>query len=278
MYFTVSLLNKTLAFFSFVTLLFTVYTKCMYVPPAHHYTSGIKETFSAKSMVINTIEKLEDTLAVRIQNHRADTSLIVNTIDDLLRMRFFHSYSTYTYKENWIATLLANYVWQDFKHIVIPQGMIKYPMAACSQQGILFQYLLKKHGVKFATIQFNNSDGKSGHYAVNAYYQGSWHYFDSDMEPKKLQGNPSMKTLLHDSLLTTIYPLANKKWLETKIKGNLIQRVNENKESASNMILFHRFTAFMSNWLWLLLGLLYIVLNSKAYASSKAMLLNKLTN
>ena len=87
-----------------------------------------------------------------------------------------------------------------------------------------------------------------------------------------------MKTLLHDSLLTKVYPLASKKWLENKIKGNLIHRVNENKEAASHMIMFHYFTALMSNWLWLLLALLYLVLNSKAYTNGKTTLLNKLTN
>ncbi|MEQ1732968.1 MAG: hypothetical protein ABL940_04810 [Bacteroidia bacterium] len=271
-------MKKTFALLSFVTLLFTLYAKCIYTPPAHHYSSGIEETFNAKTMGINTIEKLEDSLMVRIQNNYADTGLLVNAIDDLLRTRFFHSYSTYTYKENWIATVLGNYVWQDFKYVVIPQHIIKYPMAACSQQGLLFQYLLKKYHVKFATVQFNNTDGKSGHYAVNAYYQGSWHYFDSNMEPKKIKGNPSMQILLHDSLLTKIYSLENKKWLESKIKGNLIHRVNENKEGASNMILFHNFSSFMSNWLWLLLGLLYIILNSKTYSVIKTTLLNKLTN
>jgi hypothetical protein len=271
-------LKKIFALLSFITLLFTVYARYIYVPPVHHYTSGINEKFNAKMIVINSFEKLEDSLTVRIQNNYADTGLLVNAIDDILRTRFFHSYSTYTYRDNWIATLLGNYVWADFKYVVIPQDIIKYPMAACSQQGLLFQALLKKHHIKFATVQFKNTDGKSGHYAVNAHYQGSWHYFDSNMEPKKIKGNPSMQTLLHDSLLTKVYPLENKKWLEGKIKGNLIQRVNENKEGASRMILFHYFTAFMSNWLWLILGLFYIVLNSKAYANSKATLLNKLTN
>ncbi|MBC7411385.1 MAG: hypothetical protein H7331_02895 [Bacteroidia bacterium] len=271
-------MKKTLLLLSFIALLFTLYAKYLYMRPAHNFTSGIKETFNAKTMAINTIEKLEDTLAARVQNNYADTGLLVNSIDDLLRIRFFHSYSIYTYKENWIATLLGNYVWQDFKYVVIPQHIIKYPMAACSQQGILFQYLLKKHNVKFATIQFQNNDGESGHYAVNAYYQGSWHYFDSNMEPKKLKGNPSMQSLLHDSLLTKVYPVENKKWLESKIKGGLIHRINENREGASTMIPFHYFTAFMSNWLWLFLALLYIILNSKVYINGKAILLNKLTN
>lgn len=258
-------------------LLCTVYARFVYTPPAHHYTSGYHEEFNAKMMQLNSFEKLENSLALTINNNYSDTSLMVNAIDDILRKRFFHSYSTYTYYDNWITTLLGNYVWQDFKFIVNPYHIIKYPMAACSQQGLVFQQMLINHKVKFATVQFNNTNGTSGHYAVSAFYSGRWHYYDSNMEPKKIKGNPSIQTLLKDSLLVKIYSPQNKEWLKGKINNNLIARVNENKEAGTRMRLFHSSTAFMSNWGWLLFGMLYFITGTKQYALFKTHLLNKLT-
>jgi hypothetical protein len=271
------LLKQLLALLCLITLVITLYTHFVYVPSQAHYTSKLKETFDSRMMHLNSFEKIEDTLALHIKNNFTDTALVVNAIDDLLRARFFHSYSCYTYKDNWITTLLGNYVWQDFKFIVNPYDIIKHPMAACSQQGLVFQELLKRHSIRFATVQFGNTDGTSGHYAVNAYYKGSWHFFDSNMEPLKLEGNPSMQTIINDSLLTQIYPNEDKAWLESKLKNKLIHRVDENKLPGRRMYAFHKFTQFMSQWLWLLLGVMYMVLNSKYYIRAKATVLNKLT-
>ncbi len=260
-----------------IMLLCTIYARFVYTPPVHHYTSNYHEEFNTEMMQLNSFEKLENSLAITINNNYNDTSLLVNSIDDLLRKRFLHSYSSYSYRDNWITTLLGNYVWQDFKFIVNPYHIIKYPMAACSQQGLVFQQMLRNHKIKFATVQFNTTNGTSGHYAVNAFYGGDWHYFDSNMEPKKIKGNPSMKTLLKDSLLTKIYTAQNKVWLEGKINNHLIARVNENKEAGTHMLLFHTITAFISNWGWLLLGIMYIIMGTKQYTFFKAKLLNKLT-
>jgi hypothetical protein len=270
--------RKLIAALFVLILLITVYAKCFYTNPVLHYTSNFNENFDARLWKINSYEKFEDTLALHIKNNYADTALVVNAIDDILRARFFHSYSEYTYNDNWIATLLGNYLWQDFKLIVDPYDLIKHPMAACSQQGLVFQKILSNHKIKYATVIFNNEDGKGGHYAVNAYYKSSWHYFDTNMEPHKLSGNPSLKTLLHDSLLVSIYSPKDKNWLESKIKNNQIHRVNENQQNGMRMLYFHKISAFMSNWLWLLLALAYVFFSTKIYTTLKATVLNKLTN
>jgi uncharacterized membrane protein len=83
---------------------------------------------------------------------------------------------------------------------------------------------------------------------------------------------------LHDSLLVGIYAEKDRDWLESKIKNNQIHRENENKQNGMKMLYFHKVTAFMSTWLWLLLALLYLLLSSKIYSATKAIVLNKITN
>jgi hypothetical protein len=224
----------------------------------------VKELYDTKLNRIQNIDDLDHEVKTRVKNDFSDTSKVVNTIDDILRSRFYHGYSEYSMRDNWVAYLCSEILFWGIKHPVIPDDILKYPMAACSQQGLVFQAILRQYDIPYATIAFGQSDKSySGHYAVSAYYGNSWHYFDSNQEPIKLKGSPSIENLIKKKQLVKIYKgnaHVTAQWLNDKVENNTIYRINENVESGQKMQLVQNVTHFLSTWSWFIcVGLCFYV-------------------
>ncbi len=92
---------------------------------------------------------------------------------------------------------------------MIPDDILKYPKAACSQQSIIGMEVFKRKGFKVRKVGFF-MDGLGGHFCYEAFFKDKWHFFDPDLEPKlsimtKSHFPGIAEIVKNDSLLHSLY-------------------------------------------------------------------------
>lgn len=257
-YFTLK--NFTL-FLLLTAVFFTVYAKFLYQPEPWVLPKGLDEKFDEDLTRINSPEKLDSLTKGKFESLKYDTAKTLLFIDDFMRNRFYHSYSELTIKDNWIAFLSGKYVWSHFLNPVVPEDILKHPMAGCSQQGILFQDQLNRLKIPCGSIQFYPLEYQtSGHYAVTAYYDNSWHFFDSNLEPIVVDSTmPSIESIIERKLYPQMYTRKIHDDFKEYFVNRNYKRVMEKPFSRGEMFYFQSITKILSNWGWLILLTLYLI-------------------
>lgn len=268
-------MNK-IAFLKLFTLIvflvffgFTIYSFFSKTSTPQDPLPGSEEKFDSKLLVINTCEQLDSLVLEKFRKSNHDTAGTVLFIDHFLRYRFYHSYSELSFKDNWIAHVCGKILWWDFLVPVIPCDIIKSPMGACSQQGILFQHQLDLLKIRCSTINFFPvSFNKSGHYAVSVYYGNSWHFYDTNQEPLIVDSTmPSIESIVERELYKKMYVSKFNVRFQEFFKDKSYERVDKEPFSKGKMYYFQMITGVLSNWGWLFLLALYLWLVSKARKS-----------
>jgi len=182
-------------------------------------------------------------------------------IGDIIRKRFYHGYSYYSIADNPLAYLAGKY-WRNLSAIVIPDDIMKHPMAACSQQSMVLIEIFKRNGTDFRKITFNH------HFTVEANIERQWRYFDTDIEPKFDKGRKSLAQLLATREFDTAYNNA-----ETNIAGfrkslgtARFGRVND--FPAERATLLHRICLFLISRYFLLSALILLIVSSISFPVS----------
>ncbi len=104
-----------------------------------------------------------------------------DVVSSVVRKRFYHGYSSYGFSSNFMSLLLSKVTVPGLDAVVVPDDIMKYPFAACSQQSIVMMEVLQSKGFETRKISFQ---GKiSGHFCFEVYFGGSWHFYDTNMEP-----------------------------------------------------------------------------------------------
>ena len=146
-----------------------------------------KEEFDPSLGRLNSLKKLEgycDSIysldyATKKSTHFEEVypEIVVSAV----KKRFYHGYSYFGLGNNFAAKMLEPLTGKNASAIVLPDEILKYPYGACSQQSIVVMDLLKKKGLLTREVGFQ---GKlSGHFSFETFYNGSWHFFDPNMEP-----------------------------------------------------------------------------------------------
>ncbi len=238
----------------------TVYSKFLSSPETISKPGQMDEKFDEDFLYVNSLEKLDSLIFTKFRESHYDTAQTVLFIDNFLRSRFYHDYSRLTLKDNWIAVVCGKLLWSHFLFPVAPRDIIQYPMAACSQQGIIFQRLLEHLKIPSSTIQFFPlSAGASGHYAVSVYYSNNWHFYDPNREPFIVDSTmPSIEKIIDGKLYEKMYAKPSNQKFQSFFKEKSYKRVTNEQFHGGNMYYFQILTAFLSSWLWLgaLLGYL----------------------
>lgn len=210
------------------------------------------EAYDVRLSNVKNLQQVDSIFKIHLSND--DTLNAVNAIDHFIRNRFYHGYSRYTMNDNWIA-YLAGFVWQDFKLIVSPKETIRYSSAACSQQELIFQTILKQNNIRFRTVAFEPVPNRySGHFTLEVFVNNDWHYYDTNLEPKIL-GNerPSLAQIKKDSLYLKMYNKSFNQTLQFMFQESNVYPKDENVIPGQKMIIFQTLTGWMSNYLFLLL-------------------------
>jgi hypothetical protein len=131
-----------------------------------------------------------------------------NLLSQVIRKRFYHGYSHYSSTDNYLSVLFSRATLDGYSAIVVPDDILKHPNAACSQQSIIMMEVLKKKGFKTRKVGFQGKT--SGHFCLEVYFDGAWHFFDTNMEPDaellNAHNHPDIATLVADkALLLNVY-------------------------------------------------------------------------
>ena len=167
------LFSFSLALVLFLPLLFNF---CTWEKPVYNN----REIFDPSLSKLNSVNKLiaySDSLANynHIKIGTLDYGILVGSI---LRKRFYHGFSYYTLRENWLAVAAQATFGRGLASPVDPDEILKFPYAGCSQQAIVMMRVMKEKKVPFRSVGFPH------HYATELCFKNNWYFFDSNMEPK----------------------------------------------------------------------------------------------
>lgn len=153
-------------------------------------------------------------------------------VDMVIRKRFFHGYSYYGKNNNPLAGLLDPARSIGVSAIVIPEDLVKYPNAACSQQSIVAMELNKIKGFPVRKVVLFDTAAKSGHFCYEVFYNNSWHFFDNNQEPDvkilKKYETPSVEFLSKNpSVIAEMYKGKDTQLFKDLIMSYSVGKTNE---------------------------------------------------
>ena len=178
-------------------------------------------------------------------------------IDHFVRDRFVHGTSLISYHHNWLAAL-SGAVWLDLRMPLLPDDILHHRRAVCNQQAIVFMEMLKRSGIRYASVLMSwpGTGGDQGHFAAAARVDGRWLYFDPDAEAAQ-EGVP-VELVADGSALPRLY--GNKPELVKRLRyaaaHHRITLAHVDTYPAPRGGLFQQVTRWMSAYGWLLFGLL----------------------
>lgn len=235
-----------------------------------------KEEFDPSLQRFNTIEKLVaycDSLYAEKAYTISGASFeeqYPDIVSSVIKKRFYHGYSVYGFSTNYVAMMLEQVSVNGLSAIVLPNDILKYPYAACSQQSIVMMEILKEKG--FATRKIGFKGKMGGHFAFETYYNGSWHYFDPNMEPDNAilmaHNKPGIAYLTsHTDVLLAAY----KQYPKEKVMDLFptFWYGKANTSAAPQATIFHKVTKFLSYTLWSFFLLAFIWARKKYNRLSK---------
>jgi hypothetical protein len=230
---------------------------------------GFKENFDPSLVRLNSLDKIaaycdslyaEKSYGQKIKFEEAFPEIVSAVIRD----RFYHGYSLYGANNNFLGMFLSKISMSGLRAIVIPDDILKYPYAACSQQSIVMMEILKRKGFTTRKVGFQ---GKTyGHFCFEAYYDGGWHFYDPDMEPDvavlNAYNRPSIALLVrHPDILFKAYRQYPSEQVLDIFPNYFYGPANT--FSAPKAIIFQKLTKFFSYTIWLFFLIAFIFTRSK---------------
>jgi hypothetical protein len=139
-----------------------------------------KEQFDPALADINSVDKLQKYVDSIAANKKfAPQSLdYVEIVGSTIQKRFYYGYSHFALNQNWIAALCGKFIKVNYACKVLPDEILKYPYAACSQQELVMMAILRNNNISYRSVIFPH------HYALEVLLNDKWYYFDTDLEPR----------------------------------------------------------------------------------------------
>lgn len=216
------------------------------------------DEFDPSLSYINSMDKLEsyvDMLYKQGNFDANDPSIYPELTESVIRKRFYHGPAEYGAGRNYVAAVIGPFIHHDLDIIVLPDDILKYPYAICSQQSSVMMTLLRKKGYDYRNVGFH------GHYAFEIKYGNKWHFFDPNMEPDAAllnkRGRPGIAELVADKhLLFAAYHYWNKDHIAKMLPTYYYKKANV--AIAPNATVFQRITYVLSYCLWLFFLVAYV--------------------
>ncbi len=206
------------------------------------------ELFDSSLLHLNSIDRLidyTDSTANKknVKERTLQYGILASTI---IRKRFYHGFSVYNFRENWMAAFAQYLIGRDLASPVNSGDILKYPFAGCSQQAIVLMDVMKTKNTSYRSVGFPH------HYALELKFNNDWYYFDPDMEPKinaseRLEENwnqsvDSLKKYYSRSLSLLDWGFG---------KSQLVKVGKVDADPAPNASIFQSVTKFLSKTLWI---------------------------
>jgi hypothetical protein len=136
------------------------------LPPVH-------EQFEPQVQSIKSVDAAK--AYVSRSNEGASPAALADAADEFVRRRFVHGYSFFTPGQNWLA-YLAGFLWLDLRSPVLPDDILQHRRAACSQQVIVYDAIMRQLGFETAVVRFQ------GHMTAAVKIGNDWRVYDADRE------------------------------------------------------------------------------------------------
>ena len=231
--------------------------------PSNSRIENLEEEFDAQLYKLNTLSKIVSYVDKQYGSRQISTTdslHYANLMARTLRMRFYHGWSQYGFKDNWVLYLLSP-IHKHSLGIVAPNDILKYPEALCSQQAIVGMMALRSRGFTFRKVGFYDPKYNNGHFTFEILLKDGWHYYDLDMEPNlhimESNNRPSIDSLASNTKMRRAAYSESPKEIKDDLISNYDNTFPINVFPAKNMLMFHRVTMFLSYTLWLWTGLFY---------------------
>jgi hypothetical protein len=203
----------------------------------------VHEAFDPALQSINSLDEAVSYVTSRTAVH--DPAALAAAADEFVRRRFYHGYSQFTPSHDWLA-YLAGYVFIDLRSPVIPDDILRYPQAACSQQSLVFEALMRRLGVESGSVWLEH------HFIAAAKIGGEWRVFDADREIG-VRSYPLTKLLKGDPAIIALYgkygPSID---LAGQIARHEVKLTYVGRNPALHCTIFQRLTHFFSRFGWAL--------------------------
>ena len=243
--------------FSCFILRLTGYWVVEKYPPPEKIHQENPEIFNPDLIRLNTMKKLGfycDSLYDSDSLHQTYPEII----SAVIREKFYHGYSYYNILTNPSGFFLEPMVRNGANAIVIPDDIVKYPNAACSQQSIVGMELFRQKGYKVRKVGMFDSVTNSGHFCYEVYYYKQWHFFDTNQEPDlailNKHNRPSIEDLAKNpEMILTAYKGKNDPGLFLRLLTHY-KLGPVNKYPAPNAFLYQRFTHLFNFFGWIFIG------------------------
>lgn len=230
----------------------------------------MKEEYDASLQRLDNIEKLTDYCdsLYAEQVYAGDPirfeSGFPEVAASVVRKRFYHGYSLYGFGNNPMAMFASKVSIEGLSAIVLPNDILKFPYAACSQQSIVLMKVLQQKGFKTRKVGFLGKLG--GHFCFEVFYNGAWHFYDPNMEPDvevlKAYNQPGIAFL---SSRPDVLKKAYNQYPEEKVMDLFtnFSYGKVNAPAAPKAFLFQRVTQFLSYTIWTFFLLAFIFVRKK---------------
>ncbi|MEP6616467.1 MAG: hypothetical protein ABJA57_07800 [Ginsengibacter sp.] len=207
-----------------------------------------REFFDPSLGDLNSIEKLSfylDSIASKNNINPQSVQYAVLT-EKIIKNRFYHGFSHYDLKQNWVAAFSEKLVGYGLSSIVLPDDIIQHPYAACSQQALVMTAVLKRKGFSYRSVGFPH------HYAMEFLIDKKWYYFDPDMEPVIPDScRLEMKWGCLSENLKKYYDTGRFHQLDWQFGSLPVKLGKINAQQAPNAGIFQSVTFYLSRILWL---------------------------
>lgn len=239
-------------------------------PGYHEPTYNLVEEFDPSLQRLNNIEKLtayvdsvyaDKTYTNKDVEFETDYPLVATQV---VRKRFFHGYSLYGFGNNHVAMLASKASIGGLSAIVLPNDILKFPYAACSQQSIVLMNVLQQKGFRTRKVGFLGKLG--GHFCFEVLYNGAWHFVDPNMEPDMAvldaYNQPGIDFLSgHPDILLRAYKQYPREKVLDLFTSYTYGKVNA--PAAPNAFIFQKVTKFLSYTIWTFFLVLFILVRKR---------------
>jgi hypothetical protein len=159
-----------------------------------HKPVVIHEKFDPSLSRLNTLDKLiqytDSSCAVKqISQNTLEYAIEAK---EIVSQRFYHKYSTQNLSENWIASVSQWVSGYYLSSKITADDILKKSYGYCGQQSAVLMGLLEKKGLDCRAVYFSH------HFAMQAYINKNWCFFDPNQEPDILPEQRGNKKWLYD--------------------------------------------------------------------------------
>ena len=235
-------------------------TKLDYKTPLYNNIEDYDPSLSR----LNSIDKLviycDSLYLVKDFNQEEVKRDYTDIVSSVVRKRFFHGYSYYGFSQNYMALLISKATIPGLDAVVVPDEILKYPFAACSQQSIVMMEVLQSKGFDTRKVSFQGKT--SGHFCFEVYFEGGWHFYDTNMEPDprvlNAYGRPGIAFLVnHPEILLKAYGQYPESEVMDIFPTYTFGEIN--KFPAPKALIFQKLTKILSYFAWFFFLFIFLI-------------------